>query len=206
MSQVSLQCCHQGSSCEGLNFSCRKKQRWGRQHSWAFHPVFFQRRRLGENSLCPLFHIIIYLDAQERRPSCTLTNTGAPLIVIDLSNCIAFASGTCTFCAELNFLILQLFSLVLDLLLDRIVRPLSYPRLAGWQSWRKPLWSYPTLPQDLDCPEYFVILPLKIELDERNPPLCLHAFLLPFCTACYTKSIRAALTADYMWNVKELFF
>lgn len=78
------------------------------------------------------------------------------------------------------------------------------PRLAGLQSCRKSLWSYPTLLQDVECTSvgYFVVLPLKIESDKCNPPICLLAFLIPASPACYTKSISRALTKEY---VQELF-
>lgn len=44
----------------------------------------------------------------------------------------------------------------------------------------------------------FDVLPLKIESDKCNPPICLLAFLIPVWAACYTKSIPGALTEEYM--------
>lgn len=74
------------------------------------------------------------------------------------------------------------------------------PRLAGLQSCRKPLWSYPTLLQDVEFTSegYFAVLPLKIESDKCNPPICLLAFLISVWAAYYTKSISGALTKEYV--------
>lgn len=74
------------------------------------------------------------------------------------------------------------------------------PRLAGLQSCRKPLWSCPTLLQDVECTSegYFVVLPLKIESDKCNPPVCLLGFLVLSRLHATTKSISRAITKEYI--------
>lgn len=76
------------------------------------------------------------------------------------------------------------------------------PRLAGLQSCRKPLWSYPTLLQDEKCSSvgYFVVLLLKIESDKYNPPIpvlaaCLH---INRYQELFLKNIRVKCERDFL--------
>lgn len=69
------------------------------------------------------------------------------------------------------------------------------PRLAGLQSCRKPLRSYPTHLLDVECTceGYFVVLPLKIESDKCNLLICFLGFLRTVWAAYCRKSIWRAL-------------
>lgn len=68
------------------------------------------------------------------------------------------------------------------------------PRLAGLQSYRKPLWCYPTLLQDMECTSAgcFVVLPLKIESDKCNSPICLLAFPIKNLGCMHKVNIKSA--------------
>lgn len=76
------------------------------------------------------------------------------------------------------------------------------PRLAGLQSCRKPLRSYPTHLLDVECTceGYFVVLPLKIESDKCNLLICFLGFSSN-CLGCVLQKINMKSPACEMLKI-----
>lgn len=77
------------------------------------------------------------------------------------------------------------------------------PRLAGLQSYRKPVWCYPALLQDVECTSAGCFLASLCCLSKLSltSAILQYAFLLSYTEyvwdACYIKSISRALTKEY---------
>lgn len=152
-------------------------------------------------ALC--FILLYYWISQEHRPSGTFKHTGAPVKTLGLSDGMFIAPGTCTLRAGLFSLhklpyILSASELHFSCIESAVglhSETFGLPRLAGLQSCRKPLRSYPTHLLDVECTceGYFVVLPLKIESDKCNLLICFLGFLRTVWAAYCRKSIWRAL-------------